>query len=125
MRVRYRWYNKNNELQRSARRTSRSCRMFVPLPNLRVGVVNGASGYTAKVTNTGHAAAANVGVQLRVDGGAPRTQSIANLDPGQSELVSFAGSPPCRKKYTFRVDPSGAIPETNEADNRATASCLG
>ena len=122
MRVRYRWYDKENQLQRSARRTSKPCRMFVPLPNLRVRVVDVSSGYVARVTNTGQASATNVGVQLRVDRGVPKTESIANLDPQETQLVAFDG-PACRNKYVFRVDPADSIPETNEDDNRATRLC--
>jgi hypothetical protein len=127
MRVRYRWYDSDNQLQRSTRRTSRKCRMFVPQPNLRVHAVQLRAGsplwrYSALVKNAGQAEATNVAVQLRVDGDVVDTETIASLAPGESSLRTLEG-PRCTNRYTFRVDPADAIAETDEGDNRAIAAC--
>ena len=126
MRVRYRWYGAGHKLLKSARRTSRPCRMFVPLSNLRARIVDVRSGdtwlYTARVTNTGQATADNVPVRFSVDGGVVDTQYIGHLDPGDAWHHTFNG-PACEKRYAFVVDPDNAVPETNESDNRASASC--
>jgi large subunit ribosomal protein L31 len=130
MRVRYRWYDADNRLQRSVRRTSRRCRMFVPLANLQARVVDtrslgaGIWRYRVRVVNAGQVAADDVAVQLSVDGGLVNTETVSHLDPGEATRLGFDG-PKCKRSYAFAVDPAGAIPESNEDDNGATATCLG
>jgi hypothetical protein len=129
MRVRYRWYDADNKLQRSTRRTSRRCRMFVPLANLRPRVVDtralggGVWRYRVRVSNVGQIAADDVAVQLSVDGSVVNTETVSHLDPGESTRLGFDG-PACKRRYVFQVDPAGVIPENNEGDNRTTAFCL-
>jgi hypothetical protein len=126
MRVRYRWYG-DHKLLRSARRTSRICRMFVPLPNLRVQILGATAGtpwhYTARVSNVGEAPADDVAVQLRVKGGEVDTKTISHIDAGASVDEPFDG-PSCQGgRFAFIVDPTGTIAESNEADNRASHAC--
>ena len=128
MRVRYRWYDADNGLQRSSRRTSRACRMFVPLANLRVRVLGaqpqgyGVWRYSGRVVNSGEVAADDVPVRLAVDGHVVDTQTVSHLEPGESADRAFDG-PSCTWRFTFRVDPGWTIPETDERDNGATALC--
>jgi hypothetical protein len=128
MRVRYRWYDKDNQLQRSARRTSRPCRMFVALANLHPRLVDtrglggGVWRYRVRVFNTGEAAADDIPVQLSVDGAIVETKTVSHLGPGESIRLAFDDTA-CTNRYSFRVDPDGTLPESNEADNRASASC--
>jgi CARDB len=129
MRVRYRWYGEDHKLLKSARRTSRVCRMYVPLSNLRPRIVDtsalgdGVWRYRVRVTNLGQVSADDVAVQLSVDGGVVNTETISHLDPGESQRLALDG-PACRRKYAFLVDPHGTIAEINETDNKAAASCL-
>ncbi len=128
MRVRYRWYDKNNKLQRRARRTSRACRMFVPLPNLRLRLVDtlplggGVWRYRVRVSNSGQLGAGEVAVRLSVDGEAQGTKTIPALEPGESLRLAFNGSA-CKTRYAFNVDPDGTVPESNESDNRVFSGC--
>src|SRR3954453_4046181 len=128
MRVRYRWYDKDDDLQRRARRTSRPCRMFVPLANLGVVPVSrwyarGGWHYRVRVRNNGRAAAGGIVVQLFVDQTANAArQTVSHLEPGESKRLTLDG-PKCTKRYGFRVAPDGTVPESNESDNRAPAAC--
>jgi hypothetical protein len=128
MRVRYRWYDRDGDLQRSARRTSRTCRMFVPLANLRVRALEyralggGVWRYRARVVNVGRAAADGVAVQLAVDGGVVNTETVDRLSPGEAAFLDFDG-PACQRRYVFEVDPEHGVPEANEGDNRAFVGC--
>jgi hypothetical protein len=129
MAVRYRWYDEDGERIKSARRTSRPCRQFVALPNLRVQplgrtrtAVPGVWRYDVRVRNAGLAPAANVPVQLSVDGAVVNTIEVADLEPGEARTVRFRG-PACRGRYEAEADPDGSIQESNEADNRQGAAC--
>jgi len=128
MRVRYRWYDKDNALLRASQRTSRVCRMYVPRPNLQVQILDpwkyGSTWrYRVRVANAGEAAADNVPVQLSVDGAVVYRQTIPHLDPGEARGRGFYG-PACGQRYAAVVDPDGVISESNETDNEATAACL-
>ena len=128
MRVRYRWYDTAGELQRSARRTSRPCRMFVPLANLRLRLLDrfplggGSWRYDVRVDNAGLSPADEVTTRLFVDGAPAGTAVVSHLEPGESSLVRLDG-PACHFRYVVRVDPDGMVPEGNESDNRASALC--
>jgi CARDB len=127
--VRYRWYDENGERIKSARRTSRPCRQFVALPNLRVHLlgrrrtaVPGVWRYEVRVRNAGLGPAANVPVQLSVDRAVVDTAEVDELQPGEVRTVRFRG-PACNSGYEAMADPDGAIQESNEADNRQGAGC--
>jgi hypothetical protein len=128
MRVRYRWYDEDGDLQRSVRRTSRSCRMFVPLANLRLRLIDrlplggGTWRYHVRVTNAGQAAADGVATRLFVDGAPAGSEVISHLEPGESFLIGLDG-PACNTRYSIRIDPDGTVPESNESDNSASAFC--
>jgi CARDB len=129
LRVRYRWYGEDGELLRSARRTSRTCRQFVALPNLKVqllGVqrtrVPGVWRYEVRVRNAGHAPAADVPVQLSVDGAVVDTLDVPRLLPGEVRTLRFRG-PACEREYEAVADPDDAIQESNETDNGQSGPC--
>jgi hypothetical protein len=127
MRVRFRWYDADHELLRSVRRTSRTCRMYVRLPNLTVRILDaqpagGVWRYRVRVTNVGKAAADDVSVRLTIDGSVVRTETISHLDPGEARRAGFYG-PACKHDFVAAVDPDGAISETSESDNTATGAC--
>jgi CARDB len=128
MRVSYRWYDRNNRLQLASRRTSPTCRMFIPDLNLSVRIVGVRVGnpwrYGASVINAGKVGVDGAAVRLRVDGGVIDTKTVPRLEPGAAETVVFDG-PACKTRYSFLVDPDGQIPEANETDNRAANWCLG
>ena len=129
MRVRYRWYDQDAQLQRSVRRTSRICRMYVPLPNLRVRVIDagpygaGVWRYRAGVANVGLAPADAVPVQFSVDGGVVDSETIPHLASWDAQRVVFYG-PVCKSRFGFVVDPAAQITEGDETDNEAAAPCL-
>jgi hypothetical protein len=128
MKVRYRWWGAAHKLLKSAHRRSRTCRMFVPLANLSVRLLDaGPSGdvwrYRVRVANRGQATADDTAVQLAVDGGVVDTETISHLEPGETQRKDFNG-PACVHLWSAVADPANAISETNEADNRAAALCL-
>jgi CARDB len=129
LRVRYRWYGEDGERLKSARRTSRACRQFVALPNLRVRLVGsgrtrvaGVWRYDVRVRNAGQAPAAHVPVQLSVDGAAVDTLEVSRLRAGEARTVRFRG-PVCERNYEAAADPDGAIQESDETDNRQSGPC--
>jgi len=129
MQVRYRWYGDDHKLLRATRRYSRICPMFVPLPNLRVRLIDAAPSdggwrYRVWVTNAGLAPADNIPVQLSVDGAPGASRTIAHLEPGEGRRRTFYGQPACTQWYSATVDPDGAISETKEGDNSASARCV-
>ena len=128
MRVRYRWYGADHKLLRSARRTSRACRMFVPLPNLKVHllghrVVKGGWSYGVRVTNSGQLGADDVLVQFSIDGTVVETRTISHIDPGEVKSRWTRAEPRCLTNYSASADPDNAIAESDESDNAATGSC--
>jgi len=128
MRVRYRWYDEVGDLQRSARRMSRPCRMFMPLANLRLRLIDryalgaGTWRYRVRVTNAGWSAADEVATRLFVDGTPAGTAVTSHLEPGESSRIALDG-PACKLHYSIRVDPDGSVAESNESDNRVSALC--
>jgi CARDB protein len=129
MLVRYRWYGEDGERIKSARRTSRACRQFVALPNLRVQLlyagrtnVAGVWRYDVRVRNTGRARALDVPVQLSVDGATVNTLEVSRLSAGEARTVRFRG-PACEREFSAEADPDGAINETDETDNGDTSLC--
>jgi hypothetical protein len=131
MRVGFRWYGAGHRLLRRARRVSRACRMFVPLPDLKVGLLGhrptthpGVWSYGVRVIDAGQLGADDVAVQLSVDGSVVDTKTIFHLDPGEAKTRYFSG-PVCTAGYAAVADPENTVAESNEGDNSASASCLG
>ena len=129
MQVDFRWYDEQGAVIRRARRRSRICSQVGPLPNLRVKTIDsgptpiaGVRRYEVRAANRGPAAARMVDVAFEVDGSAVDTQTLAVLDPDQTQVLTFRG-PACETGVKAIVDPSGTVRETAEHDNVQALSC--
>jgi len=129
MRVRFRWYSGDGELIERARRLSAACRQFDALPDLASTLVRaertktaGVLRYLMRVSNSGVAPAADVGLRLSVDGSVVDTATIASLAPGEQREVALRG-PECTSSVESMVDPEGVIVEASEADNKHELRC--
>jgi hypothetical protein len=127
--VRFRWYDSEGRLLRSARRHSPECRIAGDLPNLRVldvralpGDTPGTEVFSVDVTNDGKARADVARLDLFVDSGAPDGQDVGPLEPGETRTVRFTG-PACRNRIRAVVDRENAIREMREDDNRLASRC--
>ena len=127
--VHYRWYSRDGERLRSARRISSTCRQG-PLPNLRVSSIEGArvSGspgtgrYGVRVVNDGPVKATGVAVSMAVDGGVIDTPVVGTLKPGD-ERRAVVNGPPCQSSLEAVADPGGLVRESFESDNVRAAAC--
>jgi len=127
--VHYRWYSRDGDRLRSARRISSTCRQG-PLPNLRITSIEGArvSGspgtvrYVVRVANEGRAPAANVAVSLAVDGGVIDTPVVGTIEPGDVRRAVVNG-PRCQSSLEAVADPGGLVRESFESDNVRAAAC--
>ena len=125
----YRWYSKDGERLRSARRISSACRQG-PLPNLRVAGIEGARvkgspgtvRYVVSVANRGRATATGVAVSLAVDGGVIDTPVVGTLAPGEVRDAVVNG-PPCMSSLEAVADPGRSVRESYESDNVRAAAC--
>jgi hypothetical protein len=129
MQVDFRWYDEEGAVIRRTRRRSRTCNQVGPLPNLRVKIIDsaptpiaGVSRYEVRVANRGAAAAQMVDVAFEVDSSAVDTQTVAALDPDQTQVLTFRG-PACENGVKATVDPGGTVRETDEHDNVQALSC--
>ena len=127
--VQFRWLDSHGKVIRSVKRTSRSCRQQGSLPNLsitrvsaRAGEASGTEIYNVDVTNSGRGAAANVGVNLFVDGAANDSYKLDELKAGETVTVHFT-APSCKQELRAEVDRGDKINETNEDDNDLHAHC--
>jgi hypothetical protein len=131
-RVDYRWLDADGHVVLRARRRSRGCVQYGPLPNLAIASVRvraaarpGASVYVVRVANRGRATARDVPVALSVDGGLLGRQLIASVAPGEIARIAFLG-PVCERAdspVVATADPDGVIHESSERDNRRIVSC--
>ncbi|MEK6229111.1 MAG: CARDB domain-containing protein [Actinomycetota bacterium] len=127
--VHYRWYSKDGERLRSARRISSACRQ-APFPNLRVASIEGARvqgspgtvRYVVRVANDGRATATGVAVSLAVDGGVIDTPVVGTIAPGEVRRAVVNG-PPCQSSLEAVADPAGVVRESFESDNVRAAAC--
>jgi hypothetical protein len=129
MRVDFRWYTREGDVEDQARRRSSACRQYPALPNLRAhvvdalrGAVEGVVRYLVRVSNDGNAAASDVPVALLVDGDFVDTVTVSRLEPGERTLVKISG-PACEHVVEVKADPDETIAESSEADNAHTVDC--
>ena len=115
----------------SDRTTSPSCRQADLRPNLRPLAINSRPGadaeharYVVPVANRGKSAAGPFDVVVTVNGMTLTPAQTPDLDPGERALVEVDG-PPCTpgSMLTVDVDPTGAVDERVEADNRLSVPC--
>jgi hypothetical protein len=127
MRIDFRWLGADGSVLAQVQKSSRPCRQFASLPNLRVEVLDasatnvaGVVRYRVLVTNAGRAEV-TAPVQLSVDDAVIDT-ATATLLPGESRQLDFRG-PTCRREITAAADPEGTIVESSESDNLDEVPC--
>lgn len=131
--VRFRWLGRGGRRIASDRSTSPICRQADLRPNLRpLGIAARAGAdaeharYVVPVANRGKSAAGPFDVVVTVDGTTLTPAQTPELAPGERALVEVEG-PPCTagSMLTVDVDPTGAVDERVEADNRLSVTCSG
>jgi hypothetical protein len=131
--VRFRWLGGDGRPLASDRSTSPTCRQLDLRPNLRPLGIDARPGadaaharYVVPVANRGRTAAGPFDVVVTVDGTTLNPAQSPGLAPGEQALVEVDG-PPCTQGSTLTVDvdPTGAVDERAEADNRLTVTCPG
>jgi CARDB len=131
--VRFRWLDAAGDRVASARSISPVCRQQDLRPNLRPLGVEAREGadaeharYLVPLVNRGHTLAGPFDVVVSVDGTTLAPAQVPELGPGEHALVEVQG-PPCSagQMLTVDVDPTGAVDERNEADNRFSVPCPG
>ena len=131
--VRFRWIGRGGRRIASDRSTSPTCRQADLRPNLRPLAINARAGadaaharYVVPVVNRGQSAAGPFDVVVTVDGTTLTPAQTPELDHGERALVEVEG-PPCKagSMMDVDVDPTGAVDERVEADNRLTVTCPG
>ena len=128
MSIDFRWLDADGKVLRRKRRLSGVCRQQGELANLKLGAPSAAPGpegtgvYVVPVRNNGKATARDVAVALFVDGAATNVGHIDSVAPGETREVRFTG-PTCKRNLRMVVDPSDAIKERLESDNRSTVRC--
>jgi hypothetical protein len=129
--VRFRWYDADGVLQRSARRVSATCRQPDTRPDLRAapltadrGQQPGTATYTYVVRNAGKGPAGPFGLVLTVAGTPQPAPRLGGLDAGEEQVVTLAG-PPCQAGSTVRlqVDASAEVDERDESDDVVETAC--
>lgn len=131
--VRFRWRGADGRRLASDRATSAVCRQKDFRADLRPLAIERRAAadaqharYVVPVANRGRTAAGPFDVVVSVAGATPAAARLPGLDPGASALVEVEG-PPCRPGdlLTVDVDPTGAVDERREADNRLSVACPG
>ena len=131
--VRFRWIGRGGRRIASDRSTSPTCHQADLRPNLKPLAINSRGGadaaharYVVPVVNRGKTAAGPFDVVVTVDGMTLTPAQTPGLEPGERALVEVEG-PPCTvgSMLTADVDPTGAVDERAEADNRLAVTCPG
>lgn len=131
--VRFRWLGRDGHRVASDRSTSPTCHQADLRPNLRPLGIDSRPGadadhvrYVVPVVNRGRTAAGPFDVVVAVDGTTLTPAQTPTLEPGERALVEVEG-PPCTagSMLTADVDPTGAVDERAEDDNRLTVTCPG
>jgi hypothetical protein len=131
--VRFRWLDAAGARVASSKSTSATCHQADLRPNLRPLGVQAKPGadadharYLVPVVNRGRSAAGAFDVVVSVDGTTLTPAQVPGLQPGERALVEVQG-PPCQagQMLTVDVDPTGAVDERAEGDNRLSVPCPG
>jgi hypothetical protein len=129
--VRFRWVGRDGHRVASDRSTSPVCQQADLRPNLRPLGIESRPGadaaharYVVPVMNRGKTAAGPFDVVVTVNGATLTPAQSPGLEPGEQALVEVEG-PPCSdgSMLTADVDPTGAVDERAEGDNRLTVAC--
>ena len=129
--ISFRWLGSSGQVLKTVTRLTRVCHQPELRPDLAVQSFTAApvaghpniDQYTAVIANQGGGPAKDFEIQF-TDGSKVVTRTIAFLGKGASRTVTFAG-PLCVSAAppTLVLDPSGAIDDSNRANNTATATC--
>ena len=131
--VRFRWLDADGERVASSRRTSAVCNQRDLRPNLKPLGVTAQPGadaeharYVVPVVNRGRSLAGPFDVVVSVDGVTLTPAQAPELAPAERALVEVVG-PACTdgQMLTADVDPTGAVDERAEGDNRLSVPCPG
>jgi CARDB len=131
--VRFRWLAGDGRRLGGDRDTSPACRQRDLRADLRPRGVEARAGgdavrarYVVPVANRGHTAAGPFDVVVSVAGTTLTPVRAPGLAAGESAFVEVEG-PPCSQgqMLTVDVDPTGAVDERSEADNRLSVACPG
>jgi hypothetical protein len=131
MRVGFRWIGKHGRVIKSAHRFTPICQQPDMRPNLIVKnvIVEPATGnqpwrYTVVLRNTGRTAAGPFSVGYEPTAAPAQTLPIAGLAPASQTRVTFTGPARlCKAPPAFTADVSNQVPEVDETDNQAFATC--
>jgi hypothetical protein len=131
--VKFRWLDGAGDRVASSRTTSALCHQADLRPNLHPLGVQAKPGadadharYLVPVVNRGKSAAGGFDVVVSVDGTTLTPAQVPGLEAGERALVELQG-PPCQagQVLTADVDPTGAVDERAEGDNRLSVPCPG
>jgi hypothetical protein len=131
--VRFRWLASDGRRLAGDRATSPVCRQHDLRANLRPLGIEARPGadaeharYVVPVANRGHTDAGPFDVVVSVEGTTLTPARAPELAAGETALVEVEG-PPCAdgQMLTVDVDPTGAVDERSEADNRLSVACPG
>jgi len=131
--VRFRWLAGDGRRLGGDRDTSPACRQRDLRPDLlprgveaRAGADAGRARYVVPVANRGHTAAGPFDVVVSVAGTTLTPFRAPGLAARETALVEVEG-PRCSEgqMLTVDVDPTGAVDERSEADNRLSVPCPG
>lgn len=129
--VRFRWIGASGRRLASKLATSPTCAQPDLRPNLRPLDIRakpapgpGTTRYAIPVVNRGRSPAGGFELALTVGGQALPLQIVEQVEAGERRVVNVVG-PSCKpgSELTVDVDPSGAVDERDEADNRLTLPC--
>src|SRR3954469_11114475 len=131
--VRFRWLAGDGRRLGGDRDTSAACRQRDLRADLRprgvearAGADAGRARYVVPVANRGHTAAGPFEVVVSVAGTTLTPFRAPGLAAGETVLVEVEGPMcPAGQMLTVDVDPTGAVDERSEADNRLTVACPG
>lgn len=125
-RIRFRWFDADGAVQRTAVRRTPVCVQPDQRADLEVGevVFEDGSGYRVTVVNAGATAAAGSWLTLAVGRSATGRVAVPALAPGERATVAVAGGR-CGPDRPVRVvaDARDEVDEGDERDNRVLRSC--
>ena len=131
-RVRFRWLGAGGRSLGTASQLGPLCYEPEPRPDLEVRSITvspitaqpGQDRYVVSIGNRGMTGAGPFQVELALPSNPPKSLSVAWLRPHSRAREVFTG-PACTpgSQLTATVDPAGAIPDYNRADNTLTTQC--
>jgi hypothetical protein len=128
--ITFRWKDAKNHALRTTTRTSPTCEVADPRPDLElagldaVAAGSGRAVYTLAVSNEGHSTAVPFAVTVTVGGVTSDPVIVGPLDAGD-RLNAAVGAPRCAAGTTITVtlDVANAVDESDEAGNVVQRPC--